>query len=99
MVASEINYLLKYVEDYPMSSMCDHLELWKSDCGKTDGFSTKFAGGWYCEQIVPNNVKVCVDDVVGEYQTTPLPVPCSEHKMIGEAAGSFLQWPKTLVLL
>lgn len=57
------------------------------------------AGVVHGEQIAPDNIKVCVDDVVGDYQTTPLPVPCSEHKMVGEAAGSFVQWPKTLVLL
>ncbi|KAL8158006.1 hypothetical protein AgCh_002641 [Apium graveolens] len=30
--------------------------------------------------IVPHNVKVSVDDVVAEYQLTPLPVPCDEHE-------------------
>lgn len=51
------------------------------------------------EQIAPNNVKVCVDDVVSDYKTTPLPVPCSEHKLVGDANGSFIQWPKNLILL
>ncbi|KAL8094186.1 hypothetical protein AgCh_035889 [Apium graveolens] len=49
--------------------------------------------------IVPHNVKVSVDDVVAEYQLTPLPVPCDEHETVGNAAGSFVQWPKDLVTL
>ncbi|WOH00626.1 hypothetical protein DCAR_0519995 [Daucus carota subsp. sativus] len=43
--------------------------------------------------------EVSVDDVVPEYQLTPLPVPCSEHETIGNAEGSFVQWPKELVNL
>ncbi|XP_074332491.1 uncharacterized protein LOC141670505 isoform X1 [Apium graveolens] len=49
--------------------------------------------------IVPHNVKLSVDDVVAEYQLTPLPVPCDEHETVGNAAGSFVQWPKDLVTL
>ena len=47
----------------------------------------------------PHNVKVSIDDVLAEYQLTPLPVPCDEHETIGNAAGSFVQWPKELVTL
>ncbi|KAL8099663.1 hypothetical protein AgCh_032066 [Apium graveolens] len=49
--------------------------------------------------IAPQNVRVSVDDVITEYQLTPLPVPCYEHETIGNAAGSFVQWPKDLVML
>lgn len=49
--------------------------------------------------ITPNNVKVSVDDVLPELQLTPLPVPCDEHETIGNAMGSFVQWPKDLVTL
>lgn len=49
--------------------------------------------------IAPLNVKVSVDDVVADYQLTPLPVPCEEHETVGNAAGSFVQWPKDLVTL
>ncbi|KAL8131230.1 hypothetical protein AgCh_007230 [Apium graveolens] len=49
--------------------------------------------------ISPQNVRVSVDDVITEYQLTPLPVPCYEHKIIGNAAGSFVQWSKDLVML
>ena len=49
--------------------------------------------------VAPQNIKVSVDDVVPEYQLTPLPVPCSEHETIGNAEGSFVQWPKELVNL
>ncbi|KAL8157773.1 hypothetical protein AgCh_002466 [Apium graveolens] len=49
--------------------------------------------------IAPQNVRVSVDDVITEYQLTPIPVPCYEHETIGNAAGSFVQWPKELVML
>ncbi|KAL8103901.1 hypothetical protein AgCh_028195 [Apium graveolens] len=49
--------------------------------------------------IAPQNVRVSVDDVITEYQLTPLPVPCYEHETIGNAAGSFVQWSKDLVML
>ncbi|XP_017218614.1 uncharacterized protein LOC108196049 isoform X3 [Daucus carota subsp. sativus] len=49
--------------------------------------------------VAPQNIRVSVDDVVPEYQLTPLPVPCSEHETIGNAEGSFVQWPKELVNL
>ncbi|KAL8110520.1 hypothetical protein AgCh_026298 [Apium graveolens] len=49
--------------------------------------------------IVPNNFRVSVDDVVPEFQLIPLPVPCNELETIGNAAGSFVQWPKDLVTL
>ncbi|XP_074382333.1 uncharacterized protein LOC141724202 [Apium graveolens] len=49
--------------------------------------------------IAPQNVRVSVDDVITEYQLTPLYVPCYEHETIGYTAGSFVQWPKDLVML
>ena len=49
--------------------------------------------------IIAQNVRVSIDDVVPEFQLTPLPVPCSEHETIGNAEGSFVQWPKELVIL
>ena len=50
-------------------------------------------------QIAPQNVKVSIDDVLAEYKLTPLPVPCDEYETVGNAAGSFVQWPKELVTL
>ena len=49
--------------------------------------------------IAPQNVRVSVDDVITEYQLTPLPMPCDEHETVGNATGSFVQWPKDLVML
>ncbi|KAL8096080.1 hypothetical protein AgCh_037149 [Apium graveolens] len=49
--------------------------------------------------IASQNVKVYVDEVLAEYQLTPLPVPCDEHETIGNAVGSFVQWSKELVML
>ncbi|WOH15073.1 hypothetical protein DCAR_0934608 [Daucus carota subsp. sativus] len=49
--------------------------------------------------IAPQNIRVSVDDVVPEFQQAPLPVPCNEHETIGNAEGSFVQWPKDLVML
>ncbi|XP_063948209.1 uncharacterized protein LOC108217919 [Daucus carota subsp. sativus] len=49
--------------------------------------------------MASHNVRVSIDDVVPEYQLTPLPVSCDEHDNIGNAAGSFVQWPKDLVTL
>ncbi|WOH04534.1 hypothetical protein DCAR_0623943 [Daucus carota subsp. sativus] len=48
---------------------------------------------------VRSSCQVSIDDVVPEYQLTPLPVSCDEHDNIGNAAGSFVQWPKDLVTL
>ena len=49
--------------------------------------------------VTAQNVRVSVDNVVPEFQLTPLPVPCSEHETVGNAEGSFVQWPKELVIL
>lgn len=49
--------------------------------------------------MAAHNVKVSVDDVVAEFQQTPLPVRSIEHEKVGDAAGSFVQWPKDLVML
>lgn len=51
------------------------------------------------EQVVLENVKVAVDDVLGDFQNVTLPVPSYEITRIGEAVGSFVQWPKNLVTL
>lgn len=51
------------------------------------------------KMIAPHNVKVQIDDIVAEFQLTPLPVPCEEHEMVGNAVGSFVQWPRDLVTL
>lgn len=48
---------------------------------------------------MPHNVKVCVDEVVVEFQLTPLPVPCDEHETVCSATGSFVEWPNDLVIL
>ncbi|KAL8107987.1 hypothetical protein AgCh_024415 [Apium graveolens] len=45
---------------------------------------------------VPTLCQLCI---IPTYQLTPLPVPCYEHKTIGNAAGSFVQWPMDLVML
>ncbi|KAL8117726.1 hypothetical protein AgCh_015559 [Apium graveolens] len=45
------------------------------------------------------NSKLEVDDLVAEYQLTPLPVPCDEHETVGNEVCSFVQWSKDLVTL
>lgn len=49
------------------------------------------------EEVASDSVKVSVDDLVAEFQTVPLPIPSNELKRIGDAAGSFVQWPRHLV--
>lgn len=51
------------------------------------------------QQILTNHVKVGIDAVEPIHVGTPLPVPSKYHITIGEALGSFVQWPKNLVLL
>jgi hypothetical protein len=51
------------------------------------------------QQILVDHVKVGIDAVESSYEGTPLPVPTRHHNTIGEAVGSFVQWPKSLVLL
>lgn len=51
------------------------------------------------KELASDSVKVSVDDVIAEFQTVPLPTPSNELRRIGDAAGSFVQWPKHLVTL
>ncbi|KAK9682108.1 hypothetical protein RND81_10G051000 [Saponaria officinalis] len=44
-----------------------------------------------------DNVHVSIDKCLDS--TAPLPVPWSEFAIVGEAEGSFVQWPKKWVLL
>ncbi|KAK9676321.1 hypothetical protein RND81_11G068900 [Saponaria officinalis] len=47
--------------------------------------------------LSPQNVHVSIDKCFNS--TAPLPVPWSGFSTVGEAEGSFAQWPKKLVLL
>ena len=51
------------------------------------------------QQILADHVKVGIDAVESSHEGTPLPVPTKYHDTIGEAVGTFVQWPKSLVLL
>ena len=51
------------------------------------------------QQMLADHVKVGIDAVEPSHEGTPLPVPTNYHSTIGEAVGSFVQWPKSLVLL
>lgn len=51
------------------------------------------------QQILADHVKVGIDAVEPNHEGTSLPVPTKHHSTIGEAIGSFIQWPKSLVLL
>ncbi|XP_065870011.1 uncharacterized protein [Euphorbia lathyris] len=51
------------------------------------------------EPLRPGHVKVSVDFVEIGYLHELIPVPSSYAKKLGEAEGSFTQWPKDLVLL
>ncbi|XP_065856689.1 uncharacterized protein [Euphorbia lathyris] len=51
------------------------------------------------EPLRPGHVKVSVDFVEIGYLHERIPVPSSYAKKLGEAEGSFTQWPKDLVLL
>lgn len=51
------------------------------------------------QEILADHVKVGIDAVEPRHEGTPLPVPTKHHSTIGEAVGSFAQWPKSLVLL
>ncbi|XP_074313670.1 uncharacterized protein LOC141648859 [Silene latifolia] len=44
-------------------------------------------------------LRVCIDVVIEYMEDTPLPLPTEEHFTIGEAIGSFVQWPRNLVSL
>lgn len=51
------------------------------------------------QQILVDHVKVGIDAVESSHEGTSLPVPTKHHNTIGEAVRSFVQWPKSLVLL
>ncbi|KAL8105374.1 hypothetical protein AgCh_029245 [Apium graveolens] len=76
-----------------------HVERGKVVTARGTLFPTNQGEMIHNNPIAPQNVRVSVDDVITEYQLTPLPVPCYEHETIGNAAGSFVQWPKDLVML
>ncbi|XP_074295723.1 uncharacterized protein LOC141623516 [Silene latifolia] len=47
--------------------------------------------------LTMENAHVCIDNVIcGD---VPLPLPWTRFTMVGDAAGSFAQWPKSLILL
>ncbi|KAL8149281.1 hypothetical protein AgCh_006327 [Apium graveolens] len=76
-----------------------HVERGKVVAARGTLFPTNQGEMIHNNPIAPQNVRVSVDDVITEYQLTPLPVPCYEHETIGNAASSFVQWPKDLVML
>ncbi|KAL8107464.1 hypothetical protein AgCh_024030 [Apium graveolens] len=76
-----------------------HVERGKVVTARATLFLTNQGEMIHNNPIAPQNVRVSVDDVITEYQLTPLPVPCYEHETIGNATGSFVQWPKDLVML
>ncbi|XP_074369523.1 uncharacterized protein LOC141710931 [Apium graveolens] len=78
-----------------------HFDKGKVDVAKGTIFPSSSQGNnmIHGKSIANNNVKVSVDDVVGKFQLTPLLVPCDEHQTVGDAAGSFVQWPEDLVTL
>lgn len=49
--------------------------------------------------ILADHVKVGIDMVEPDHVGTPLPVPSAYLMTVGEAVGSYVQWPKNLVLL
>lgn len=51
------------------------------------------------QQIMVNHVKVFVDDIVPGEDKSLLPTPSRHYAMVGEAIGSFVQWPNHLVIL
>ncbi|KAL8148107.1 hypothetical protein AgCh_005450 [Apium graveolens] len=76
-----------------------HVERGKVVAARGTLFPTNQGEMIHNNPIAPQNVRVSVNDVITEYQLTPLPVPCYEHETIGNAVGSFVQWPKDLVML
>ncbi|KAL8101587.1 hypothetical protein AgCh_033475 [Apium graveolens] len=68
-----------------------HVERGKVVAARGTLFPTNQGEMIHNNPIAPQNVRVSVDDVITEYQLTPLPVPCYEHETIGNAAGSFFQ--------
>ncbi|KAL8156662.1 hypothetical protein AgCh_001668 [Apium graveolens] len=76
-----------------------HVERGKVVAARGTLFPTNQGEMIHNNPIAPQNVRVSVDDIITEYQLTPLPVPCYEHETIENAAGSFVQWPKDLVML
>ncbi|XP_065868433.1 uncharacterized protein [Euphorbia lathyris] len=49
--------------------------------------------------INPENVVVNIDNYENGYGDLPVPVPSDHIQILGEASGSFTQWPKNLILL
>ncbi|KAK9705217.1 hypothetical protein RND81_07G041700 [Saponaria officinalis] len=45
--------------------------------------------------LLEGNVKVSIDKVLES--TAPLPIPTQYHERVGDAVGSFVQWPKELI--
>ncbi|KAL8101586.1 hypothetical protein AgCh_033474 [Apium graveolens] len=91
----------QFVNDVPtLCRLCViHVERGKVVAARGTLFPTNQGEMIHNNPISPQNVRVSVDDVITEYQLTPLPVPCYEHETIGNAVGSFVQWSKDLVML
>lgn len=86
-----------------LSRLCViHLEKGKVVVIRETVFPSNIGGGdnlIHNNPIVPHNVQVSIDDVVAEYQLTPLCVPFDEFETVRSATCSFVQWPKNLVML
>ncbi|XP_031127775.1 uncharacterized protein LOC116029872 [Ipomoea triloba] len=51
------------------------------------------------QPVLPNHVKVMVDEVVIGVEDCPLPVPVLQYKTLNDVVGTYTQWPIHLVLL
>ncbi|XP_031106338.1 uncharacterized protein LOC116010989 [Ipomoea triloba] len=51
------------------------------------------------QPVLPNHVKVMVDEVVIGAEDCPLPVPVLQYKTLNDVVGTYTQWPIHLVLL
>lgn len=47
--------------------------------------------------LLPNHVKVTVDDIIEAFKDEPVPAPSQAIKKLRDAHGAFTQWPKHLV--
>nr|GMC93886.1 uncharacterized protein LOC109183092 [Ipomoea batatas] len=51
------------------------------------------------QPVLPNHVKVMVDEVVIGAEDCPLPVPVLQYTTLNDVVGTYTQWPIHLVLL
>ncbi|KAK9756635.1 hypothetical protein RND81_01G111000 [Saponaria officinalis] len=73
------------------------LLVWRNQMYRRDGWPWVEGQMVHNTPLSPQNVCVSIDKVLES--AAPLPVPWGGFERIGEVDGSFVQWPKTLVLL